>query len=110
MSIRGDLRLADDAVGTILHEVHSPSGRATADKIRDTELCVRVDCRPCPRVTPALLVLFNGDVFRFCPNESQNLIAPETAHLEVANVPMVVSGARAAQVLDRLYDRVPCHA
>lgn len=100
MRIGCNLRLAYDAVSAILHKVHRPPCAATANKIRDAELGVRVDCCPRPNVAPSLLLLFERDILSLRSAESPNFIALEPTDAQVADVAMVVCGAGTTHILN----------
>jgi hypothetical protein len=71
----------------------APSAISPSDEIADAELRVRVDSRPCPNITPSVLLLLWGDVLFLRANERPYFIALQAANAHPANVAVMVRSA-----------------
>src|ERR1700739_431721 len=83
-----------------------PSAIPSAYKVGDDQLRVCVDSYPRPNIAPSLLLLFRSDVFRFRAHEAPNLVGLQAAHFQIPHSPIVVRGARAAQIGEEFHNRV----
>src|ERR1700675_2304877 len=94
VAVCSDLYATADTAGAIFHELFSPSRVTPAHQIAHTELCICIQCGPRPSVAPSFSFLFCTDVLRLRSHKIPDFVALQTAHFQIANVPVMVSGAR----------------
>jgi hypothetical protein len=86
--------------------------KCRATIVRHTQLCVRVDCRPYPNISPTVLFLLWRDVLALRADEAPDFVALQSADAHIADVLMVIRGGRAGHVDEQLRNRVavaPAH-
>jgi len=98
MAVRRQLNAVADSGSNVLHERLSSRSATIPKRVRNDQLGIRIDCRPCPNISRALFHLFQCDILLLRVNERPNLIALHAANPEIADVRMVISSTGAAQV------------
>jgi hypothetical protein len=102
MGVCGDLRASNNALCDIGNKLPGPSLIAAPNQARGAELCVGINGRPRPSVTPACRFLIGGRVFLLRPYEGSDFIALETPDPQAAHVAVMVGSANASQIFQKL--------
>jgi hypothetical protein len=98
VTVRGDLYASCDPARAIIHELLGPSRVTTPNEIRNDQFSLSVDSDPSPNVAPAFLFLFRPCILGLGSDELPNFIGLETAHLQIADVAVMVSGAGGSEI------------
>jgi len=101
-----DLRTANDAKGAILHKLVGVVAITSPNVVRDAELRVGINCRPGPRVAPAILLLLGRYVLFLGPDELPDFVTLQAANPHVADVAVMIRGTGAAHINKQFCDGV----
>ena len=106
MTVRRDLHSIANAFRAVAHELFRPSQIASADEIADAKFCVRVERRPRPHIAPADCLFLWASVLCLGAYVLPNLVTLQPPHLEIADIRIMVGGARIGQIKQELYNGI----
>jgi hypothetical protein len=97
------------AVGKVCDEMPSRGSIPLANRPARNELCVGIDCRPCPNITADTVSLnfFKGDLFLLAANKRPALVNLNPLAVQVAERPILILRTGRAKLHEQFVDGVP---